>query len=200
MKLAKSFELGQRRDVVWNAMGDLRLVAECLPGAAILDQLDEDRYRGRFAVKIGPLAASFDGEVRIERDKASWTALVTGKGADARSSSRAFGSMSYRLLGGEAGSTRVEVTSEIDLAGPLAQFGKAAVMQEIASRITDAFVRNFERRLSACGEDRGAGAPEGMAAGDTRRSQPLDAGSLAWAIVRDRIMAFLRRLLGRQLH
>jgi hypothetical protein len=29
MKLAKSFELGQRRDV-WNAMRDARLVAECL--------------------------------------------------------------------------------------------------------------------------------------------------------------------------
>jgi uncharacterized protein len=189
MKIEKSFELQHAREFVWSWMNDVRFVAQCLPGASIVEDLGEHRYKGRMSVKVGPMAAAFDGEISINSDPQAWTAIVSGKGADARSSSRATGAMTYRLSEGSApGATRVEVTSDINLAGPLAQFGKGAVMQEVANRITAEFVKNFEAALSAAPDAGQAATPDVEAS-----SQSLDAGNLLWSILRERFLGLFRK-------
>jgi uncharacterized protein len=189
MKIEKNFQLQHPREFVWSRMNDVHFVAQCLPGASIVEDLGEHRYKGRLSVKVGPMAAAFDGEVTIESQPLEWTAVVSGKGADARSSSRATGAMTYRLTEGSSpGATRVDVASDINLAGPLAQFGKGAVMQEVANRITAEFVRNFEQALSAA-----PGEAQARAVDSTVPSQPLDAGNLLWSIIRERFLALFRR-------
>jgi carbon monoxide dehydrogenase subunit G len=189
MKIEKNFELPHPREFVWSRMNDVYFVAQCLPGASIVEDLGEHRYKGRMSVKVGPMAAAFDGEVAIDNQPREWTAIVSGKGADARSSSRATGTMTYRLSEGSSpGVTRVDVASDINLAGPLAQFGKSAVMQEVANRITAEFVRNFESGLSVAPGTTQTGPHE-----STASSQPLDAGNLLWSILRARFLALFRR-------
>jgi carbon monoxide dehydrogenase subunit G len=207
MKIEKSFEINRPREAVWDAFGDLHLVAGCLPGASIAEDLGGGNYKGKFALKLGPMAASFGGDVAIERKREEWTAIVSGKGADQRSGSRANGSMTYRLSGGEGGgATRVDVVSEINLAGALAQFGKAGVIQEVASRLTNEFVRNFEAKLEAAPRTNDAmaasattsaspGASNSAAA--SQAPQALNAGSLLWSILRDKMIDLLRRLTGK---
>jgi carbon monoxide dehydrogenase subunit G len=191
MKIEKNFELPHTREFVWGRMNDVYFVAQCLPGASIVEDLGEHRYKGRMSVKVGPMAAAFDGEVVIDNQPREWTAIVSGKGADARSSSRATGAMTYRLSEGTSpGVTRVDVASDINLAGPLAQFGKGAVMQEVANRITAEFVRNFESGLSVA-----PGPPQNGPHDATASSQPLDAGNLLWSILRARFLALFRRRL-----
>jgi uncharacterized protein len=202
MKIEKQFELANTREKVWDALGDVYLVAQCLPGAAIIDQLEENRYQGRFSVKLGPLAASFDGEVVVERNREHWTGVVSGKGSDTRSSSRASGSMTYRLAATGPDATKVDVVSEIQLAGALAQFGKAGVIQEVANRITTEFVRNFESKLASENQPRRAdpasagGRPQELS--DTTGTQSLNAGALVWAIIKDRVLGLFRRLKRRE--
>jgi carbon-monoxide dehydrogenase small subunit len=100
--------------------------------------------------------------------------------------------MTYRLSGGEAGApTHVEVVSEINLAGALAQFGKAGVISEIAGRLTDEFVRNFEVKL-APPEAEVEAAPAPLAS-----PRSLDLGSLIWTMLKHRIRSLIRRLTGR---
>ena len=209
MKIEKTFAINHARDAVWDAFADVRLVAACLPGASIGEDLGGGNYKGTFALKLGPMAASFGGEVAIQRKREEWMAIVSGKGADQRSASRANGSMTYRLSGGEGGApTRVDVISEINLAGALAQFGKAGVIQEVASRLTNEFVRNFEAKLEAAvPQTNGAAADaritssssansEGAHAPPAQAAQVLDAGNLLWAILRDKITGLFRRLRG----
>ena len=105
MKIEKSFELAHPREFVWNRMNDVYFVAQCLPGASIVADLGEHRYKGRMSVKVGPMAAAFDGDVAIDSQPNEWTAIVSGKGADARSSSRATGAMTYRLNEGNSAAT-----------------------------------------------------------------------------------------------
>lgn len=199
MKITKQFSLAYPRDVVWKAMGDVYQVAECLSGASIVEDMGDNRYKGKFSVKVGPMAASFAGEVGIERKPEDWTAVVTGKGADARSGSRATGGMTYVLSARAADQTDVDVLCEINLAGALAQFGKGAVIQEIANRITAEFVRNFEAKVAAS-------APADASQPQTRQqesapqmpraSESLDVGNLFWTMMKERIAAFFRRLSG----
>jgi carbon monoxide dehydrogenase subunit G len=197
MEVQKTFELRRKPAVVWEAFNDVRLVAECLPGASIVEERGNDQYKGRFAVKVGPLAASFDGDIAIERDPAGLTGIVSGKGADAKSGSRASGKLTYRLEPTEAG-TRVDVVCEINLAGALAQFGKAAVIREIANRLTAEFVKSFEARLGAAPDAPAPPAGEAEAPRAAAAAKPLDAGRLGWAMLRDWIVSWLRSLFGRR--
>ena len=196
MKLEKTFEIASPRHRVWNKFNDVHFIAECLPGAAIVGDLGDNRYKGRMSVKVGPMAAAFEGEVSVESRAQDWTGVVSGKGADAGSSSRATGTMTYVLAdGATAGATRVDIVSHINLAGPLAQFGKGPIVQEIANRITTAFVANFEARLAASP----AASVDANAASSAppQAAQPLDAGSLLISVLRARLHAFFRGLFGR---
>jgi carbon monoxide dehydrogenase subunit G len=203
MKIEKSFDIARSREAVWDAFGDVHLVAACLPGASIAEDLGGGNYKGKFSIKLGPMAAAFAGDLTIERKADDWLAIVSGKGADARSSSRANGSMTYRLSGGEGGApTHVDVVSEINLAGALAQFGKAGVVQEVASRLTAEFVRNFEAKLAPASASAQGPTASGMAAqpapaASASPPQSLDAGNLIWSILKDRIVGFFRRLTGK---
>jgi uncharacterized protein len=197
MKITKQFGLAYPRDVVWKAMGDVYQVAECLPGASIVEDMGDNRYKGKFSVKVGPMAASFAGEVGIERRPDDWTAVVTGKGSDARSGSRATGSMTYALSERAAEHTDVDVVCEINLAGALAQFGKAAVIQEIANRITAEFVRNFEAKVASSARtdaSESRGPQQAAGAQIPQAAESLDVGNLFWTMMKERIAAFFRRL------
>lgn len=263
MELKKTFETAYAPDAVWQGLSDVRLVAGCLPGASIVEELGPDEYKGKLAIKVGPLAASFAGLISIERRAAERIAIVTGKGADAKSSSRVNAKMTYRVQPSTAtaGGSQVDIDSDISLAGALAQFGKAAVMQEIANRMTDEFVRRFEAQLAqmhaaaaagveaegtATADAATAGAVERAATADaaamdaaaaartsaadaagTARSDPsavapnddaastrraaqrpaaapppatepaaFDAGNMLWAIFKQRLAAFFRKLFG----
>lgn len=194
MKIDKTFEIGQPREYVWDKLNDVHLVAECLPGASIVSELGENRYKGKMSVKVGPMAATFSGEIAIESRRENWSCVVSGKGADSGSGSRASGSMSYSLADGSSpATTRVDIASDINLAGPLAQFSKGPIVQEIASRITGAFVANFESRLTAAAP----GSEPAVASSAASTQQPLDAGGLLWAVLRDRLRSFFRGLFSR---
>jgi carbon monoxide dehydrogenase subunit G len=225
VQITRTFQIAYPLDTVWRAMSDVHLVASCLPGAAVTEELGDDRYKGSFHIKVGPLAAAFAGEVSIARQPGLHIATVTGKGTDPRSTSRASGTMTYRLLATGDATTQVEVESTLNLAGALAQFGKAGVVQEIASRITATFVQNLQARLAEvqattaeparggiadpAASDPGASmAVASVRAGDTPASdrpakpaaapQPMDAGGMLWSVLRDGFIAWLRRLFGRR--
>ncbi len=192
MKFEKRFEIAHPPDIVWTKMNDVHFVAQCLPGASIVEELGGDRYKGRMSVKVGPMAAVFTGDIAIESRPAERTAVVSGKGADARSSSRASGSMTYKLSrGAAADATLVEVVSEINLAGPLAQFGKSAIIQDIANRITDEFLSNFQQGLAASSTQPGA-------ASVSAAPQSLDAGMLLWSSLKQWVLDLLKTVFGRR--
>jgi uncharacterized protein len=191
MKIEKTFELNHPRTFVWEKFSDVAFVAECLPGASIIDTLGENRYKGRMSVKVGPMAANFDGEIAIETRQQDWTGVVSGKGADARSSSRANGSLTYCLTASAPGGTQIAITADFNLAGALAQFGKGPIIQEIANRITAAFVQNFEAKLTAPPTAGGETAKVGASA----PPNTLNAGGVLWNVLRDHVVAFLRRFV-----
>lgn len=178
---------------VWRALSDIHLVAECLPGASITDDIGDNRYKGRFLIKLGPIAASFVGEVAIETQPMAHIGRVSGKGADARSSSRVSGSLSYRLTGIEPAVTQIEVDSEINLGGTLAQFNKLATMQEVTNRITEQFVTSLEEKLAKASSAAGLATTQSS----VTRTEPLNVGKLAWVAIASRILIFVRWLLDR---
>ncbi|MGB3068220.1 MAG: 2Fe-2S iron-sulfur cluster-binding protein [Ottowia sp.] len=142
-----SFDVPFAIDAVWAFMGDLPVVAGCLPGAAIESQ-EGDKVKGRIAVKFGPMSAAFVGAARLERDDARRTAVLRGAGQDSLSQSRAQGDITYRLEAVAAEQTRVHVDMLYSLQGPLAQFSRSGLVKDFVRRMVADFGQQVSKRMA----------------------------------------------------
>jgi carbon-monoxide dehydrogenase small subunit len=179
IEIRRSFTVASAPDVVWAFFADIAAVVQCLPGASLTSPPDSDPIDARMSVKLGPITANFFGQARIIRDEAAKAGRIIGSGRDQAGGSRAAGEVDYAVQRDGDG-TRVDLTIRVLLTGPLAQFSRAGIVEDLAARITDTFARNLETRLSG-------GAPSAT------DQAPIKAGALLWQV----IMARLRGLFGR---
>ena len=150
MIISQKFQVKRPLSVVWEALADVTLVAECLPGAELTEADDGRNYKGKMKIKVGPINAVFLGNAIVQRDRANMSGTVEGSGADTGSGSRAKASMRYALTPVEGGSaTEVAVESDIQLSGALAQFGRSDIINDISQRLIDAFAENLQARLAS---------------------------------------------------
>ena len=186
--LRQSFRVDHRRDDVWTFFGRLPDVTTCLPGTSLIGTPTDDHVQPRMRVKVGPIVAEFEGVADAVRDHSSHAGTIRGSARDTRSGSMTRGEIRYVLLE-EQGETATRVDLEVGytLSGPLAQFGRSTIVEEIAARMTETFARNLQARL-----DRGPGD-----AAQAVTPATLDAGSLVFSVLWQRIRAALRRLLHR---
>jgi aerobic carbon-monoxide dehydrogenase small subunit len=167
---------------VWAFMGDLPSVTACLPGAELIEH-DAEKVKGKIAIKFGPMSANFAGAARLERDDTAYRAVMRGAGQDNISRSKANGDVTYALSDESNGTqTRVAVTLEYMLQGPLAQFSRSGLVKDFVRRM----IADFGARITA--QLAGADMPD--AAGPSTR---FNVGSLVWSVLWGRI----KRLFGR---
>jgi aerobic carbon-monoxide dehydrogenase small subunit len=178
-RIDESFVIAAPPAVVWQALADFPRVAACLPGAELTEH-DARSVKGRLRVKLGPMAASFAGSATVQRDDATMTGLAKGAGTDGGSRSRTRGELGYRLAPEAGGqNTRVAVTVQYDLQGPLAQFSRSNLARDFAGRIVAEFAANLNRAL-------GVGD-----AGPVEAPRQLNALSLVWSVIWARVKALL---------
>ena len=135
----------------------------CLPGTSLIGTPTDDHVEPRIRIKVGPIIAEFEGVADAVRDASSHSGTIRGSARDTRSSSMTRGEIRYRLHEDQDGAaTRVDVEVGYTLTGPLAQFGRSAIVQEIAARMTETFARNLQARLDR--GDSGTGAAQAAAA------------------------------------
>ena len=181
--LEQSFVVEHPVDEVWALFADTGVVASCVPGATLTGDASARNISGKMRVKVGPIAAEFHGNALIDRDLRTYSGNIEGSGRDRLSSSATRGAIRYQLVPQGERATKVELTVGYRLTGPLAQFSRSDLVDDVASRIVAAFAQNVEARLS--GKTFSANAAE------------LDAGKLFLGVIAGRIRAFLHRLLGR---
>lgn len=157
MKISQSFEVARPLPAVWDLFQDVATVASCMPGAELTEDKGNGLYAGRVGIKLGPFGASFEGEAQVTADAVALTGHAEGRGLDKKGGSRSKLVMDYRLS--EAGgSTRVDIDADVQLAGPVAQFGRTGIITETANVLIGQFVKNVETRLSADGSGEAAPA------------------------------------------
>ncbi|MEO8667223.1 MAG: 2Fe-2S iron-sulfur cluster-binding protein [Bauldia sp.] len=186
----KSFSVPYPRNVVWAFFLDPAAVAACLPGASLTGAPDARNVAGKLRIKVGPIVADFHGAAVLDRDPASFTGSILGSGADSRSRSSARGKIGYRLAAEGPATTRVDVTIGYTLTGPLAQFGRSRLVDDIVDRLIAAFVANLKSALAAAADGSRHIAP-------TAAPVVLDAGNLILGAFAAQLKAFLRRVFTR---
>src|ERR1044072_5647575 len=64
-KIEERFEVQAPVERVWKYMIDPKRVVECLPGAQLLEQKDDETFLGAIKVKVGPMSMSYKGQGRV---------------------------------------------------------------------------------------------------------------------------------------
>jgi len=178
IEIRKSFSVQRPADEVWAFFADPGRVVTCLPGASIIRRHNADDFDGAIAVKLGPITANFTGRARITRDDNSRSGVIIGSGNDKGGGSRAAGEVEYAVRDAGDDRTTVDLTIRALLAGPLAQFGRSGIVDDLVAKMTERFAANLEARLS------------GAAVADHK---PLEAGSLFWSLLVARLKRLFRR-------
>jgi carbon-monoxide dehydrogenase small subunit len=175
MTLSRSAALPVPLDRLWATLRDIETIAKCLPGASIEKINPDGSIVGAFTVAIGPMRARFSGTAQVAFDAASRGGMVRGAGGDAISRSRADGVIQFKASADGNYGSRLDLDMTYKLSGPLAQFGRPAVVAHVVDRLLGDFSKNLAR------------ASEG---GTVIASAPIGGVSLALGT----LLAMLRRL------
>ena len=155
MEFDNSFEVPLPPAQAWPLLMDIQKIAPCMPGAELTDVVDDKTYKGKIAVRLGPVALAFAGVIKFEElDNVNRTARVTAQGSDAKGRGGANAAAAFRLEPAGAGS-KVLVHTNLTLSGAVAQYGRGVGMiQATAAQIMGQFAKN----LGAMAAERSAAA------------------------------------------
>ena len=159
MKIHNEFSIPLPPAEAWIVLNDIPRVARCAPGAELLEQKDDRSFAGTISVRLGPILLNFKGTVvyrEVDEANRRVVAEATGNETKARGTARA--EVVFALSPSDEG-TRVNVDTDVQLAGSIAQYGRgAAVIQNTAQVIMNQFAKNFAEHLSNPNADSGVGA------------------------------------------
>jgi carbon monoxide dehydrogenase subunit G len=166
MKLEQSFDVSAPLQRVWEALIDVERVAPCLPGATVTGRNDDGSYNGEFKVKIGPTSAAYSGKLNMESvDEDSHHATMQAAGTDKRGQGGAKATIESSVEEIDAGTTKVNVSTDYHITGRLARFGRGGMIEEISNRLLREFAERLQAMLTSGGGD--GGSADGTAAAAT---------------------------------
>ncbi|MFO7481409.1 xanthine dehydrogenase family Fe-S subunit [Oceanibaculum nanhaiense] len=148
VELTREIVLDAPAGKVWSVLSDIPAVVACIPGASLDGPVEDGIVRGRCVVALGPMRASFAGSARVKLDAAAQTGTVAGSGRDRLSRSSLDGVLNFALKAEGETASRLSLAMRYRLKGPLAQFGRPALVAEIADRILADVAANIAARAS----------------------------------------------------
>jgi carbon monoxide dehydrogenase subunit G len=215
MEFDNAFEVPLPVGDAWKVLMDVRRIAPCMPGAELTDVIDDRTYKGKIGVRLGPVALTFAGIVKLEEiDDANRKARIAAQGNDAKGRGAANAVAAFHLEPANSG-TKVLVHTNLTLSGAVAQYGRGVgIIQMTAAQIITQFANNLKAQLGPVAAAPAVGAAPAASAAPMAASaapsaspaiaastplapsppaKPISAFALAGAV----LLAWIKRLFGR---
>src|SRR5579871_6477503 len=172
MEFDNSFDVPLAPPEAWAVLMDIRRIAPCMPGAALTEIIDPQNFRGKIAVRLGPVALAFAGSIAFENvDEVNHSAKVKAQGRGAANATATF------RIEPAGGGSRVLIHTDLMLSGAVAQYGRGVGMiQATAAQIIGQFAGNLRAQLA-----REVAAPPVAAAAPSVAAAPASAAAPAAA-------------------
>jgi hypothetical protein len=162
MLIKTEFEVAEPVEKVWQFFENIPQVATCLPGAELTEDLGEEKYKGKVAIRMGPVRMQFAGTADItERDEAARRVVVHAAGADEKGRGQAAMIVTATLTRAGRG-TKVAVAQDLQLSGAAAQYGRGMI-SDVSSVLMRDFATNMQDRIQRI--ERGESVEQLAAAG-----------------------------------
>ncbi|MGC2038516.1 SRPBCC family protein, partial [Paraburkholderia caledonica] len=173
--IRSSFSVDAPPSDVWKTMIDIERSAPCFPGAELKEQQPDGSYKGGFTVKLGPLTLKFAGKFKIaEQNDADRKVVVSASGTDTKGRGGADAQINAAVTDAGSGKTKVDVVSDVNLSGTVAQYGRGAGMIEALSQ---QLLNQFAKNLTALIESDAAYAAETATSAQASHATPDGAAS-----------------------
>tara|TARA_B100000686_G_scaffold348048_1_gene438179 strand:+ start:2555 stop:3154 length:600 start_codon:yes stop_codon:yes gene_type:complete len=167
MKIKGSYSVSTDRDQVWAALNDEGVLGRCIPGIDRLEKISNTEFAATVTTKVGPVKATFSGEVTLSDLDPPNAYRITGEG---QGGVAGFAKGTCLVSLAEAdGQTELSYEAEAQVGGKLAQIGSRMVVG-VAKKTADQFFQAFKAEV----EGKSLQATEG-ADGD-RASKAFEGG------------------------
>jgi carbon monoxide dehydrogenase subunit G len=176
VKLENSFEVPASTEEAWDLLMDVPRVIPCMPGAELIETIDDSHWKARMRVKLGPISLSFLTDVtREEVDEAGRRVRLATKAREERGRGAANATIESSLEPIEGG-TRVTTATDLALTGMAAQFGRGLVA-DVSEQLLQSFADCLEDQLVRQQAD--DGNPASAAAEPNEPAEPVPVSGLA---------------------
>ncbi|HCP81135.1 MAG TPA: carbon monoxide dehydrogenase [Octadecabacter sp.] len=145
MNLSDTRDIAAQRATVWAAILDPEVLMTCIPGCKELTGTVEDGFEAVVVQKVGPVKATFKGQVEVSDivEGESLTLAGQGKGGPA---GFAKGSAKVSFADTDAGGTLLTYDVEAKVGGKLAQLG-SRIIDGFTKKLADQFFERFQDGL-----------------------------------------------------
>ncbi|HEV7864716.1 MAG TPA: SRPBCC family protein [Acidimicrobiia bacterium] len=188
--LENEFTVPASTDEVWEFLLDPRRVAPCMPGAELTEVVSDNQYKGKVHIKMGPVSLAFNGDVDItERDDAAKRMVMKAKGSELKGKGQA-NAMIVSTLERNGSGTRMRISQDIDLSGPLAQYGRGMI-QDVSGSLMNEFADRIQADLSRGKNGAAVAAPV------RKKKNQVSGFKLGWIAFKSGIGRFFKKLFGK---
>ncbi|MCA0043389.1 CoxG family protein [Celeribacter litoreus] len=146
MELNGEYRIPAEREKVWSMLNDPDVLRDCIPGCQELEGSPEEGFAATVKLKIGPVSATFKGEVTLTNVNApeSYTIVGEGKGGVA-----GFASGGADVSLAEDGAeTVLTYAVNAKVGGKLAQLG-SRMIKSTSDKLAKQFFDCFAEKASA---------------------------------------------------
>ncbi len=140
MKITGETLIAAPRETVWRALNDPEILRQSIPGCESLEQTADNAFKAVVSSRIGPIAARFNGNVRLSDLNPPTSYTLTGEGSGGAAGA-AKGIAKVRLEPAEGG-TRLLYDVDAQITGKLAQIG-SRVVEAAAKMLAGQFFARF---------------------------------------------------------
>ena len=145
MDLSDEILLTAPRDEVFAKLVDPEVLRDCIPGCQELTQVSETEYEAKVTLKIGPVKASFKGDVTLDLTEAPARIGLSGKG-NGGVAGFAKGGADVRLTE-QCDGTLLTYEAKAEVGGKLAQLGNRLVAST-AKKLSKEFFDCFAEKVA----------------------------------------------------
>ncbi len=160
MKLEGAQVIAADRMAVWNAINDPEVLKRCIAGCEEMTRTSPTQYDAVVKQKIGPVSATFKGEVHLSEIDEGNSLRLHGEGKGGVAGMAKGGALV--TLSDVDGGTQLAYDAEASVAGKLAQLG-SRLIDGVAQKMINSFFANFKEEVEA---GAGGAATGTMATGD----------------------------------
>ena len=157
MDLKGKYRLPAPRETVWAALNDPDVLRACIPGCQKLEMTGDNEMEATVTAKVGPVKATFNGQVRLENINAPESFSIVGEG---KGGIAGFAKGGADVLLKEEGpdATTLSYDVKAQVGGKLAQMG-GRLIDSTAKKLAGQFFDNFAAHVAG-GEDAAQGKTE----------------------------------------
>jgi carbon monoxide dehydrogenase subunit G len=146
MEMQGSRHLAVSQQQAWEALNDPEVLKLCVPGCDKFEATGENQYAVGVAVRIGPVAARFNGRIALAdvQPPNSYTLSFDGQGGAA-----GFGKGSAKVNlapPAEGGGCELSYTAQAQVGGKIAQVGQRLI-DGVARSMADDFFQRFDAQM-----------------------------------------------------